>query len=216
MSRERVAVFVDGFNLYHAINDLDAPSNHLKWVNLRTLAETYVPQSDFRLVAVKYFSAYATWRPGAYKRHRELIDALDSVGVQVVLGKFKEKDRFCFRCENRWKAHEEKETDVNIAIHLISDAYQNLFDVALLITADSDLTPAVRMLRSRTNKSVRIVFPIGLKSGELAAVAGGGGATRKMKRVHLERSLFPREVRDATGRTVAIRPSKYDPPATST
>ena len=35
---KRVACYVDGFNLYHAIDDLRKP--HLKWVNLWALAES--------------------------------------------------------------------------------------------------------------------------------------------------------------------------------
>jgi uncharacterized LabA/DUF88 family protein len=214
MGIRRVIAFIDGFNLYHAIDGQNAhePSDHLKWLDLRALSEIYAPASDYSLVGIKYFSAFATWLPDAHKRHRSFVRALESVGVDVIMGSFKEKDRRCIRCGNRWRAHEEKETDVNIAIHILNDAYQDRCDMALICTADSDLSPAIRMLRAETTKAVRILFPIGLGSDELAAAAGGGSSVRRMKRIHLERSLLPREVKSQTGHTKAVRPAKYDPP----
>ena len=212
--KKRAVALIDGFNLYHAIDNLGVhgKKNHLKWLDLRALAEIYAPSSDYDLLAVKYFSAFATWLPDAHKRHRAYVRALQSVGVQVIMGKFKEKDRHCYNCGNRYKAHEEKETDVNLAIHLLNGAYKNEYDLALIFSADSDLAPAIRMVRAETQKTVRIVFPVGLKSGELRTAAGGAEkATRRMKVVHLERSLFPKTIAVDGGTKAVTRPAKYDP-----
>lgn len=88
---ERIAAFIDGFNVYHAIHDLQAP--HLKWVDLGKLAGTFLRRRSQRLQDVYYFSAYATWLPGPYKRHRAYVAALRAARVNVVLGAFKEKAR---------------------------------------------------------------------------------------------------------------------------
>lgn len=54
----RVSAYIDGFNLYHAI---DATRRHeLKWLDLRRLCEVYAPRPDHELIAVNYFSAFAT------------------------------------------------------------------------------------------------------------------------------------------------------------
>ena len=53
----RTIVYIDGFNLYHALDDLREPA--LKWVNLWSLSEKLLRPDD-SLVAVKYFTAYAT------------------------------------------------------------------------------------------------------------------------------------------------------------
>lgn len=116
----RVTAFIDGFNLYHALDDTRL--HHLKWVNLRSLCEAYISPSD-TLTDVLYFSAYATWRPDEYKRHRVFVAALQSVGVTPVLGRFKEKDRACRRCGTRWKDHEEKETDGSTALMQVSTTW---------------------------------------------------------------------------------------------
>jgi hypothetical protein len=70
---KNVIVYIDGFNLYHAINDLKL--SHLKWVNLWCLSESLL-RSGERLIAVKYYSAYAKWLPGPYARHRQYVQAL--------------------------------------------------------------------------------------------------------------------------------------------
>ncbi len=88
----KVAAFIDGFNLYHAIDDIGM--DHLKWVNLYRLCKHFAPDPDNELVNVYYFSAFATWRKDAYKRHRAYVKALRATSVIPVMGKFKQKDRW--------------------------------------------------------------------------------------------------------------------------
>ena len=92
---KRTYVYVDGFNLYHAINDLRDDS--LKWLCLRRLSENLI-RPDEELSKVKYFSAYATWMPDAYARHRAYISALQAEGVQFIQGQFKKKYLKCKVC----------------------------------------------------------------------------------------------------------------------
>ena len=79
----RVFVYVDGFNLYHAINELRDDS--LKWLCLRRLSESMISERE-ELESVKYFSAYATWIPDAHKRHRAYVAALKAEGGQIHSG----------------------------------------------------------------------------------------------------------------------------------
>lgn len=60
----RVACFIDGFNIYHAINDLRR--NELKWVDLRKLMACFTDPKVHALGPVYYFSAYATWLSGPF------------------------------------------------------------------------------------------------------------------------------------------------------
>ena len=128
----RVNVYIDGFNLYHAIDDLG--DNTLKWVDLYQLSTAILNPYQV-LNEVKYFSAYATWRPSAYKRHRDFVAANEVKGVIAIMGRFKAKELVCkATCRETFWTHEEKETDVNIGAHLIADTLQNKFDSALIIT----------------------------------------------------------------------------------
>ncbi|MCF6220217.1 MAG: NYN domain-containing protein [Robiginitomaculum sp.] len=143
--RKRVQCFVDGFNLYHAIDNLG--SDYLKWYDLKQLVSQFIDPNIHEIIDVFYFSAYANWLPEASNRHKEYVKAIRAHGCTPILGQFKEKDRSCRSCGSRWKAHEEKETDVNIALALVSGAFKDQYDEAFVVSRDSDLTPAVQMVR---------------------------------------------------------------------
>jgi hypothetical protein len=136
----RVACYVDGFNLYHAIVDLNRP--YLKWVNLSALAQSLCRAGE-TLAKVEYFSAYATWKPDQYSRHRQYVAALKNFGVVCNMARFSEKSAGCLSCGAKWKRHEEKETDVHFSLTLLEDAIDDVFDRAIIISADSDHVPAV-------------------------------------------------------------------------
>lgn len=207
----RVSAFIDGFNLYHAV--ADTGRHELKWIDLRRLVEQFAPTPQYELGDVLYFSAFATWLPAPYARHREYVAALEAVGVTCVMGQFKEKPEKCRTCGARWPRHEEKETDVNAALHLVQGALTDRYDLALLVSGDSDLSPAVRMVRELTPKAVRVLTPVGRRhSMELVQAAGGTRQGRKMQPIHLERAVLPAEVKNAAGVMVATRPTRYARP----
>lgn len=65
-------------------------------------------------------------------------------------------------------------TDVNIATQLLGDAYDDHFDTAILISADSDLTMPVKKIRHRfPEKRIIIALPPNRRSHELTKAANG-------------------------------------------
>lgn len=76
----RVACYVDGFNVYHAIDDMSRATrgelNYLKWIDLRKLMLLFTDAAVHKIVCVKYFSAYPTWKPQQYLRHQIYVTAL--------------------------------------------------------------------------------------------------------------------------------------------
>lgn len=203
---QRVAVFVDEFNLYHAL--LKFRDDRVKWLSLNDLSKRLVrPQSE-RIVAIYYFSALAKWLVASSSRHREYIKALEATGVIPILGHFKEKDRGCRSCGATWKGHEEKETDVNIALHMLRGAYKDEFDKALLISRDSDLVPAVAMIRNdfADKEVIAVAPPLMGHSNDLLRVCS---SKRKITPQHILSSLLPAIVLDSSGQVVASRPIPY-------
>jgi hypothetical protein len=79
----RALFYVDGFNLYHALHDLNQP--RLKWLSLYAMAQKLIPSWSERLVGVMYFSAYASHRaaknPGQFARHQAYVRALKATSV---------------------------------------------------------------------------------------------------------------------------------------
>lgn len=206
----RVQCYVDGFNLYHAIDDLRM--NHLKWVNLRALAEAFIQPSQETLTEVFYFTAYATWRPQAMVKHRAYVKALEANRVTPIFGHFKQKNMRCHSCGASWVSREEKGTDTNFVIQLLQEAHHNSFDKALIITADSDMVPAIQMvLDTFPQKQFMVCTPPNRYN--IAREIRGIVETRKIKQGHLTRNLLPREIIDAAGNIVTTRPADYDPPS---
>lgn len=143
----------------------------------------------------------------AQKAH---IRALELTAVNPILGNFKKKERKCPNCSHKWSGHEEKETDVNIASYLIDLAYQNAFERALIISNDSDLTPAIRLIRKRfPEKRITTVAPPNYYHSNELIQASSDKAHIRLE--HLERSLLPFLVRDASSFITISCPVEYSP-----
>lgn len=158
----RTRVYFDGFNMFHALDEVG--QDHLKWLCLRRLSESFIGKDEV-LNGVKYFSAYATWDSAGLAIHQDYVAALTAEGVTPILGNFKKKHLRCRICSGQYHTHEEKETDVNIAIHLISDLFQDEFDRAIIVSADTDLCSTVNMARSlRPGKQINVISPPGRRN----------------------------------------------------
>ncbi len=209
MDCQRVVCLIDGLNLYHAISALARPE--LKWVDLRNLSRVFIKSHSEKLFEVYYFSAYAEHvSESSQKCQKAHIRALELTKVTPILGHFKEKARKCPSCSHRWVGHEEKETDVNIALLLLNLAYQNAFDRALLISNDSDLAPAIRMVRKHfPQKRITTVSPSRYYHSQELIQASSDKT--KVRVEHLERCLLPPIVTDASRLVSVFRPPEYAP-----
>ena len=188
----KVVCFIDGFNLYHALDDHPEWCKY-KWLNLCTLAGHFVTGAD-TIEDVYFFTAVTRWSPDKTQRHENYIKALESKGVKIVLGRFTERDIKCKLCGKTFKKIEEKQTDVNIAIKMLELAHANAYDTALLISADSDLSAAVHGVRSVfPEKQIKMIIPIGRRAEFLKGVLGVGNHA-KMKQIHLQTSMLENEI----------------------
>lgn len=209
--KKRTRFYIDGFNLYHAVNDLRKP--HYKWLDLDAICRAFSGAPHYELNHVYYFSAYAHWLPSSVKRHEAYCAALASKGVTIVLGNFKEKTVRCKNCKTAFKAHEEKETDVNIALYLLRDAFDDHYDRAVILSNDSDLATAVRMVKQRfPEKELRILTPPGRQQSRDLSRAAADKNNTVIKEIHLQRSLLPAQITTADG-NIIDRPRNYTPPA---
>jgi uncharacterized LabA/DUF88 family protein len=128
------------------------------------------------LEQITYFTARVRNDPEAQRRQSDYLDALASHSsrVSVVDGRFQEKLRRCRDCGAVWTVYEERETDVNIAAALIEDAVLDRYDTALLVSADSDLCPAiVTMKRLCPEKRIIAAFPPKRHSADLKRAVDG-------------------------------------------
>ncbi len=173
----RIVFIIDGFNIYHSVIDAsrDLGGVSTKWLDLYSLCKSYLPNigKDATLQKVYYFSALAehfrSTDPDKIKRHVDYIKCLRSTGVVDKLSRFKEKRITCNVCHRKSIRHEEKETDVAIAVKLIESFFLDECDTAVLVTGDTDIAPAVtHATRLFPNKKVLCVFPYKRKNDDLA------------------------------------------------
>lgn len=203
----RVACYIDGFNLYHSIDDLQKP--HLKWVDLKALAQSLCRGGE-TLVKTSYFSAYATWMPDRYARHRQYVAALQHSGVECHMARFSEQTARCRSCGTTWKRHEEKETDVHFCMTFLEDALDDVFDRAIIISADSDIAPPIRRVRERLPaKQVFLATPPErhATARELLKVCN---SSTPITAGRIAKCLFPAEIREGN-QVIATRPASYAP-----
>jgi uncharacterized LabA/DUF88 family protein len=212
---KKVCCYIDGFNVYHAIDDMNrvrrGTINHLKWLDLSALMRKFIDPAVHEIVEIYYFSAYMTWNSARAERHKAYVGALQQTGIKPVMGRFKGKEIYCKACKSVFDAHEEKESDVNIATHLVSDAYEGRFDQAFLATNDSDLLGPIRLIRERfPQKGIKMIAPPFRKhSKELWGIA-----THRAKIVeeHLLSCRLPEIFETADGRVLVECPQKYRQP----
>lgn len=174
----RVCFLVDGFNVYHSVCAAQRviKGASLKWLDIQSLCSSYLSSIGNGAVMEKvfYFSAFMDWIPEKVARHQALVEALRATGVEIQLGRFKEKEVWCRTCKQLNKHHEEKETDVAIAVKLMELLYLDACDTAVLVSGDTDLAPAVRAAKALwPKKRIWALFPFARHNAELKAICHG-------------------------------------------
>lgn len=142
---QRVVAYIDGFNLYYGIR---SEGRRYLWLDLVALVEKLLKPGQ-QLVAVRYFTARVRNDPPAEQRQETYLNALSAHSsiLDVRQGRFQQKAVTCRSCGAARIQYEEKETDVSLAVTLVGDGARGLYDVALLISADSDMVPAIREVK---------------------------------------------------------------------
>ena len=84
---------------------------------------------------------------------------------------------------------EEKGSDVNLAVHLLNDAWKNVFDVAAVISNDTDLIAPIQMVTIERQKTVFVICPGRWEaSPKLVAIASH---VRHIRKAMLTAAQFP-------------------------
>ena len=160
---KKTSVFIDGYNLYHAIKNLR--KSHLKWVNLFNLSQEFAkPNNGFQINRVQFFTAPPIHKSiKTQQKYNAYIQALKHYDVEIIEGKFKKK--LISYKDSKGKiftrtTHEEKESDVNLALAILEDAIEKISDQLLVITNDSDISPAIKLaLTKNPNLRINVITP---------------------------------------------------------
>lgn len=189
----RTFVYVDGFNLYFG----SLKGTPFKWLDLFALARVFVPNDTVEKVRFYTAKVYGRGDPQRPIRQQTYWRALRATGVEVVEGHFLEHV-VPMRNANPpppkvqvWKS-EEKGSDVNLAAHLVRDAFTGAFEQALVVSNDSDLALPVQLVRDEAKRPVMVVRPVSNQgrapSGQLKRAAA---SVRDIRRAILPTCQLP-------------------------
>jgi uncharacterized LabA/DUF88 family protein len=195
----QVAFLVDGFNLYHSILRLMRDTGVCtKWLDIFSLCQSYLHLfgKNAQLSSIHYFSALpyhlSSTQPDKISRHQKYLSCLKDSDVTIELGRFKEKDVFCTKSRSVFLKHEEKETDVAIAVTLAELLFTDKCDTAVIVSGDTDLSPAVVKWQPLfPSKKILFAFPYARKNNELFKLAPGSFSMSQKQYI---RHQFPNPV----------------------
>lgn len=204
---ERMGVYVDGFNLYHGIHDW-AGCGYL-WLDLVRLAESLRPRNE--IVKVHYFTAPVLNNSGAVSRQAIYLKALIDQNpgrLEITNGRYQAREIECRNCHSTHTKYEEKETDVSIAANIVSDAATRAVDSMMIISADSDLLPAVKIAKKLNPELVVVAaFPPNRHSDEMRRAL----STFTIGKAKIKAAQLPEIVEGESG-VKHRRPAKWAPP----
>jgi len=194
-------VYIDGFNLYYGC----IKGTPYRWLNPAALCQLLLPQHQ--ILKIKYFTALVTARPNDPSqpiRQQTFLRALHTLpNLEVTLGFFLAHpvtlplahptpgNNFAMVIRT-----DEKGSDVNLATQLLTDAFDNAFDCAVLVTNDSDLLAPIQIVRQKFHKMVGVLNPQKRPARMLIANAD---FYKKIRPFALAQSQFPQTLTDQHG-----------------
>lgn len=176
------------------------------WLNVQRMAELMLKPRQ-HLVRTKYFTAIVRQPLDKKKRQSTFLEALGTLNdFEIHYGHYLFSVHICRKCRHKYSVPSEKMTDVNIATELLTDAFLDEFDTALLFTGDGDLVAPIKAVkRLFPQKRVVVAFPPNRNSAALKRVAT---AYTRVGRSVLAKSQFPKWLTKPDGYTLR-RPAEW-------
>jgi hypothetical protein len=195
----KTVVYVDGFNLYYGA----VKGTPYRWLNIAELCRELLPRDQ--IASIKYFTALVNPRPNDpdQRVHQETyLRALATIpNLTVVLGYFLTHEVMMPLAgekggTTRVIKTEEKGSDVNIATHLLVDGFKNEYELAIVVSNDSDLSLPIRFVVDELRKPVGLLNPQKHPSVELSRCST---FIKQIRGGVLARSQFPASLTDRHG-----------------
>lgn len=155
-TKRRVAVFIDGSNFYFKLKTLMPGKTSLIQYRYRDLLKSFVDRNE-EIVYIGYYVGVVrdngkyrkSERAHELRRHQQqLFDQLQHQKIEVVRGLLLERDGRFF----------EKGVDVRLAVDIVAMAHEKKYDIAFIVSSDTDLIPAIVHARSYKKEIVHIGF----------------------------------------------------------
>lgn len=151
---ERVAIFIDGSNFYHSVKDsFNVHDNQIDFTKLIIFLK-----KERLLTDVFYYNAPLDrgYNQETYRKQQIFFSEMKKIpGFHVVLCHMRK-----LRKEDGTIEFAVKGDDIHLATDMISLAYENKYDVAILVSGDGDFVPAIRKVQKLGKKVENAYFSI--------------------------------------------------------
>lgn len=213
-------VYVDGFNLYYrALKGTKKDRRPgRKWLDLHKFVQSAMP-ADTDIQRINYYTADISTipDPDAPKRQMAYFKALETIPcLRIHKGQFLVSKPMMYLDPSltfspraivpqappprfaKVVKTEEKGTDVNLGVHLVRDAFVGAFEQAVVISNDTDLAEAIRIVTAEVNLPVYLIAGASRQSATLIQHATG----IKYAERHIQRCQFPDTLTTSQGEAV--------------
>ncbi len=145
---ERISVFIDGSNLYHSLKKLEVK------LDFEKLIKNLIGNRE--LVNVFYYTANLDINENKerYWEHQRFLDELRKIpNFKVILCNLKK-----IKQEDRTFKYFIKGDDAKLIHDFIVGAYENLYDIALIVSGDEDFEPMIKTAQGKGKKIGNVFF----------------------------------------------------------
>ena len=206
MDTQRVIVYVDGFNFYYGLKK-NIKWRQYYWLDMVNFFEKFMKPYQ-NLVSVKYFSARPDNSDKARRQSTFFQANKENIKFQLILGKYLCKYITCYNCGYTIQTYEEKESDVRIATQIVNDAHNHNCDVAIVVSADSDMIPAIELAKKAGTK-VYVYFPPFQHSNSLASITPSNVIKLERYESRFRQCIMPDSVHLASSNYNLFIPTKW-------
>ena len=147
---DRVMVFIDGNNLYHGLKSCGWPT----WISLGKFAQRSA--GGRRLVGAHYYNALPpVGSPKERAGHAFLAQLTGAPDLRFHGSRLQAVQKY--GAEGPYQSHVEKGADTALTADLVTYAFRNEFDVAIIVSSDGDFEPPARQVRE-LHKRVEVMY----------------------------------------------------------
>ena len=161
-------IYVDGLNLQYSLK-----KTPYTWLNVKSLIENVLDLSLHKILKVKYFTVFSIKRDQAHRQFFYLKALKTLSDFEIIYGNHKKRHisgKLIKYDSNKNKEFitdktvkifkpEEKETDVNIASHIVYDSCKGNIDCIALLSNDTDLKTPLKFAKYKLKKKVVVITP---------------------------------------------------------
>jgi uncharacterized LabA/DUF88 family protein len=193
-------IYVDGFNLYYG----SLKKTPFRWLDISAMCRLLLAKDEIN--KIRYFTALVHPRPhdpDQLTRQKTYLRALRTIpNLTIIEGSFLAHEVMMPLSPPKQGyakviKTEEKGSDVNLATHLLMDAYHGDFELAVIISNDSDLLEPIKVVIGEFKKDVGLINP---QKHPSYALRPHVKFIKQIRQGVLSKSQFPLTLEDDKGR----------------